>query len=93
MKSFNLVLFDFEAARIIHKKDGKSVTFHGLTDANPPPSLLPCETLSLLMHKKGANFTSRIFCIQIWYAEKENQPSTNYDALQVDSSTTLSPLQ
>lgn len=59
MKSFNPVLFDFEAGH------SKIVTLKGLTEIQPTALLLPCETLSQLIHKRGNDFISPLFRIQL----------------------------
>lgn len=93
MRSFNPVLFDFEGARITFKKDGRLVILQGLTEANPPPPLLQCKNLSLLMHKKEADFTRLIFYILMQQDENEDQPSASYRTLQPTPSNEPSQLQ
>lgn len=65
MKSFNPVLFDFEAGQISFQRNSKIVTLKGLTEIQPTALLLPCETLSQLIHKRGNDFISPLFRIQL----------------------------
>lgn len=73
MKSFNPVLFDFEASRIVFKRDGKIIRLQGMTDAAKEYKMMPCVDFQQLMHKNGSDFQTPHFCIEVFAPQTEEE--------------------
>lgn len=65
MKAHNPILFDFDQCSITLQRQGKPVVLYGIGDYASQLQLLQCKDARKLTHKRGSDFNSPLFSVQV----------------------------
>ncbi|XP_057989135.1 uncharacterized protein LOC131172203 [Hevea brasiliensis] len=65
MRTICPVLFDFVNSRVTFKKNGKEITLYGINDKAVTCKMLQCEDINKLWQRKGKDFQSPQFYIEV----------------------------
>ncbi|KAF2308594.1 hypothetical protein GH714_011033 [Hevea brasiliensis] len=85
MRTISPVLFDFVNSRVTFKKNGKEITLYGINDKAVTCKMLQCEDINKLWQRKGKNFQSPQFYIEVPLMQP--QPAEHSELLELFSVT------